>query len=54
MLILQELHCDLSFLFHLKKLYVEEEQILEEFSKVKQCLQTSGMDDDTFEAIVAN
>merc|ERR1719195_1258560 len=33
-----------------KQLYVEEEQILEEFTKVKQCLATSNMDDDTFEA----
>lgn len=29
---------------------MEEEQILEEFTKVKQCLATSNMDDDTFEA----
>ena len=29
---------------------MEEEQILEEFTKVKQCLQNTSMDDDTFEA----
>merc|ERR1712227_180935 len=33
-----------------KLLYVEEEQILDEFTKVKQCLATNHMDDDTFEA----
>ena len=29
---------------------MEEEQILDEFTKVKQCLQNTSMDDDTFEA----
>ena len=29
---------------------MEEEQILVEFSRVKQCLATNHMDDDTFEA----
>ena len=31
-------------------LYAEEYQILGEFRKVKECLQTTGLDDDTFEA----
>ena len=31
-------------------LYAEEYQILAEFRKVKECLQTTGLDDDTFEA----
>merc|ERR1712110_901371 len=33
-----------------KQLYVEEEQILEEFNKVKECLSTNHMDEDEFEA----
>ena len=31
-------------------LYAEEYQILAEFSKVKECLETTGLDEDTFEA----
>ena len=31
-------------------LYAEEYQILDEFSKVKECLETTGLDEDTFEA----
>merc|ERR1711970_305225 len=33
-----------------KMLYVEEEQLLGEFSKVKQALLTNSMDEETFEA----
>ena len=33
-----------------QQLYVEEEQILEEFTKVKECLSTNHMDEDEFEA----
>ena len=33
-----------------QQLYVEEEQILEEFNKVKECLSTNHMDEDEFEA----
>ena len=31
-------------------LYAEEHQILAEFSQVKDCLQTTGLDEETFEA----
>merc|ERR1712106_527722 len=35
---------------HSKVLYVEEDQILSEFTRVKDALKTNSLDDDTFEA----
>ena len=35
----------------LQLLYAEEYQILAEFTKVKECLESTGLDEDTFEAV---